>query len=73
MAWPRMIDVMLMLIRGLWALSALGALAAIAVVILDVVRNDSSERQAQCAAVALAFAIPPYCLAAAVERLYRTK
>jgi hypothetical protein len=69
----RIINRMGILIRGLWVLSALGALAAVGVVLLHVAVADTTERQAHCAAVALAFAIAPYCLAAAVERAYRSR
>ena len=59
---------MLMLIRGLWALSVLGALAGV-YILTQVLKEDTAERQAYCSAVAIAFALVPYCLARAVSEV----
>ena len=57
------------IIRGLWLLSVLGGLAAMYVVVVHIVRADSAEQQAHCAAVAIAVSLAPYCLAHAVEKV----
>lgn len=67
------IERMLTIIRGLWVLSVLGAVAALYVVMFHIVRADTSEQQAHCAAVAIAVALAPYCLARGVEEAARKR
>ena len=46
----------------------LGALGALYVIVFHIIiRADTAEQQAHCAAVAIAVALTPYCLARAVE------
>jgi hypothetical protein len=57
--------------RALWILSAVGALAGI-FVLVQAARHAPSEREAaECAAIALACALVPYCLARAVAEATR--
>lgn len=59
-------------IRGAWILAVLGALAGMYVLISHtILQADTAEKQAQCAAVAISFALVPYCLARALEAIAR--
>lgn len=60
-------------LRGLWAVAMLGALSAMYLLVFDILRADSAERQAQCSAVAIAVTVVPYCLARAAEEVARKR
>ena len=57
------------LIRALWVLSILGALVALYVMVHAVLNAPTQQDLANCAIMAIACALIPYCLAQAVERL----
>lgn len=60
-------------LRGLWAVAIVGALFALYLILFDILRADSAERQAQCSAVAIAVTVVPYCLARAAEEVTRKR
>ena len=57
------------LIRALWVLSILGALVALYVMVQAVRKAPTEQDLANCAIMAIACALIPYCLARAVERV----
>ena len=55
--------------RALWALSILGAIAATYVVVQALRKAPTEQELANCAIVAIAFVLIPYCLARAVAEI----
>ena len=58
--------IMAALRRALWILSILGALAGIYVMVQALLKAPTEQDLANCAIIAIAFALIPYCLARAV-------
>ena len=52
--------------RALWLLAIIGAVAAMYIMIQTFRKVETAQEQANCATVAIAFALIPYCLARAV-------
>jgi hypothetical protein len=61
------------LVRALWILSVLGALAAIYVVVQALRKAPTEQDLANCAILAIAFAVIPHCLARAVYEIGKTR
>jgi hypothetical protein len=57
---------MAILTQALWVLAALGALAGMYVLVQAIRKAPTEQEVAQCATIALACALVPYCLARAV-------
>lgn len=57
--------------QALWILSILGALAAIYVVVQALRKAPTEQELANCAILAIAFAVIPNCLARAVDAIVR--
>ena len=55
--------------RALWILSALGGLAGMYVLIQAIRKAPSEQELANCAMIAVACALVPYCLARAVTEV----
>jgi hypothetical protein len=54
------------LTRALWILSALGALAGMYVLVQAIRKAPTEQELANCATIAVACALVPYCLARAI-------
>lgn len=52
--------------RALWLLAIIGAVGAMYIVIQTFRKAETAQEQADCATVAIALALIPYCLARAV-------
>jgi len=52
--------------RALWLFTILGAIAAMYIMVATFRRAETAQEQANCATVAIALALIPYCLARAV-------
>jgi hypothetical protein len=62
---------MVILTRALWMLSVIGALIGIYILVQAARKAPSEQELAQCAMMATACAVVPYCLARAVAEAVR--
>ena len=60
---------MALLTRALWILSIIGALVGVYIIVQAARKAPSEQEMAQCAMIASACALVPYCLARAVAEV----
>ena len=55
--------------RVLWVLVVVGALCGVYIMVQTFRKAETADEQTACAAIAIAFALIPYCLARAVSEI----